>query len=403
MSTYLYYTQGIRDFQEETTTFTGERLEIHLIRRNHRCPKCRSRKLTLETLCERDVRGLPMGRLREVHLIYTLHRIYCHCCHERSIEQVPFISHPKARLSAEFERTLLELREQISIRALASYFHLRWHTVKDIEKRYLQRKFASINVSKVRAVGIDEIQVGHGQANRSFLTIVRDLESGAVIHVGDGKGIAALDGALNTLNGSKLKLVTMDMSNAYSTWFAEHFPRAQIVFDHFHVVKLMNDKLDHVRRRVTAKLDAVQQKQLKGLRFIFLKNKEDIPENAQNILRNLRGTFQELGDTYMFKEALRTIYRVAQDAYQAAIAFHRWCKLAEETLVPELKTMAKTIRDRLGGIVSYWTFGHVSNASMEGFNNKIHRLIRQAYGFRDLEYIKIKIYQLPEINTEKTI
>ena len=62
MSTYLYYTQGIRDFQEETTTFTGERLEIRLVRRNHRCPKCRSRLLTLEELCERDVRGLPMGR-----------------------------------------------------------------------------------------------------------------------------------------------------------------------------------------------------------------------------------------------------------------------------------------------------------------------------------------------------
>ena len=100
---------------------------------------------------------------------------------------------------------------------------------------------------------------------------------------------------------------------------------------------------------------------------------------------------------------VRSIYRVAQNAYQANIAFHRWCKLAEETLVLELKTMAKTIRDRLEGITSYWTFGHVSNASMEGFNNKIRWLIRQAYGFRDLEYCKPKIYQLPEINSEKAL
>ena len=77
--------------------------------------------------------------------------------------------------------------------------------------------------------------------------------------------------------------------------------------------------------------------------------------------------------------------------------------MAEETLVPELKTMAKTIRDRLDGIVSYWTFGHVSNASMEGFNNKIRWLIRQAYGFRDIEYFKLKIYLLPEINCEKAL
>ena len=60
-------------------------------------------------------------------------------------------------------------------------------------------------------------------------------------------------------------------------------------------------------------------------------------------------------DRYMFKEALRTIYRVAKNAYQANIAFHRWCREAEETLVPELKTMAKTIRERMEGITSYWT------------------------------------------------
>ena len=291
MPTYFYYTQGIYDFQEETATYSEERLEIRLKRKKHRCPKCKSKDVTLRALYERDVRGLPMGRIREVHFIYTLHQVYCHCCHQRSIEHVPFISHPKARLSNEFERTILELREQISIRALANYFHLRWHTVKEIEKRYLQHKFATIDTSKVKAVGVDEIHIGHGQANRAFLTIVRDLESGAVIHVGNGKGVSALEGALSKLNACKLQLVAMDMANAYSTWFAEHFPQAQIVFDHFHVIKLMNDKLDHVRRRVMGRLDSIQQKQLKGLRFIFLKNNEDIPENAKNILRNLRGEF----------------------------------------------------------------------------------------------------------------
>ena len=164
MPTELYYTQGISDFQVKGTHYLEERLEIRLRRRKHRCPKCKSKDITLRVLCERDVRGLPMGRLREVHFIFTLHRIYCHRCHERSIEQVPFISHPKARLSNEFERTILELREQVSIRALANYFHLRWHTVKEIEKRYLQHKFATIDTSKVQAVGVDEIHIGHGQA-----------------------------------------------------------------------------------------------------------------------------------------------------------------------------------------------------------------------------------------------
>ncbi len=105
----------------------------------------------------------------------------------------------------------------------------------------------------------------------------------------------------------------------------------------------------------------------------------------------------------MFKEALRSIYARSKTSYHARIAFHRWCRLAEETEIPELRTMAKTIRDKLDGIVSYWTFRHASNAPMEGFNTKIRWLIRQAYGFRDSEYFKLKIFQLPEISCEKGI
>jgi transposase len=81
----------------------------------------------------------------------------------------------------------------------------------------------------VRAVGIDEIPIEHGQANHSFLTIIRDLESGAVIHVGNGKGVSAFEGALSKLSASELQIVSMDVANAYSTWFAEHFSQAQIV------------------------------------------------------------------------------------------------------------------------------------------------------------------------------
>ena len=85
----------------------------------------------------------------------------------------------------------------------------------------------------------------------------------------------------------------------------------------------MNDKVDKVRRRVPAKLNIIQQKQLNVLRFSCLKNNENLPEDAKIILRNMRGEFQELGDAYMFKEALWAIYSRAQTSYHARIAFHR--------------------------------------------------------------------------------
>lgn len=104
----------------------------------------------------------------------------------------------------------------------------------------------------------------------------------------------------------------------------------------------------------------------------------------------------------MFKEALRPICMRAKNSCHAKIAFYRWIKLAEETQIPELRTMARTIRNKLDGIVSFWTFRHI-NASMEGFNNKIRWLIKRAYVFRDREYFKLKIDQLPEISCVKEL
>ena len=403
MPVNLYYTQRVRGFQQESEKYTAESATFSLRRTQHRCPRCGSTKVVATPLRRRSIRGEPLGSCREVRLEFTVHRLYCSSCKSRTMEHIPFLSHPKARISRALERTILELRPHMSLRALASYFHLRWHTIKELEKKVLRRRFARIQTAHIKAIGIDEIHVGNGKADTQYLTIIRDLKSGAVIHVGEGKGIPALSGAWQKLKKSKLKVVTMDMSNAYSRWISEHFPKASIVFDHFHVIKLMNDKLDHVRRRVVAKMDSAQQKQLKGLRFIFLKNNEDLPEDARRILKNMRGDFQDLGDAYMFKEALRSIYSRAKSSYHARAAFHRWCKLAEETGISELAIMAKTIRDKMDGIVSYWTFRHISNAGMEGFNNKIRWLIRQAYGFRDREYFKLKIYQLPEISCVKAM
>ena len=105
----------------------------------------------------------------------------------------------------------------------------------------------------------------------------------------------------------------------------------------------------------------------------------------------------------MFKESLRSIYKTASDALEARAALRRWSTLAEATGTRELVSMAKTIREKLHGIITYWTFNGLSNASTEGFNNKIRWLMRQAYGFRDYSYLKLKIFQLPSLRTQKEL
>ena len=105
----------------------------------------------------------------------------------------------------------------------------------------------------------------------------------------------------------------------------------------------------------------------------------------------------------VLKESLRGIYRNATDRYQAERIFITWCIVAENCGIPEMRTMARTIRQHSEGILAYWSKNRITSAAMEGFNNKLRWLIRQAYGYRDDEYFTLKIYDLPNLRTERDL
>ena len=185
-SQMLYNTQKIRGFQHERHEFSVGKLIWHIKRRKIQCSHCGNEQVRTEVLKRRRIRGLPSGTA-EVFFEFDVHRLYCPKCRKQKMEELHFLSHAKERMTRSLERTVLELRKHMSIQALCRYFHLRWHTVKELEKEALSRKFRRIQTTHVKAIGIDEIHVGNGKENSGFLTIVRDLESGAVIHVGDDK------------------------------------------------------------------------------------------------------------------------------------------------------------------------------------------------------------------------
>lgn len=396
MTDMLYNTQGIENFQVETYLMEEGNLIYLLTRDSFSCPCCGSKNITITKLRRRLVRGVPMGIIKVVYFEFDIHRIYCKDCKNRKLENIPFLSHPTARVTKALESEVLNMRLGADIKHTAKYFKLDWHTVKAIEKEYLKNKFDNLSFKNVKFIGIDEPHVGSGKGSEQFLTIVRDLESKAVIHVGVGKGVSALDGVYEKLKDCNIKAITMDMANAYHSWVTQYFPNADIVYDHFHLIKMMNEKLDNVRKRVTSVLDEEQRKIIKGLRFAFMRNKEDLSPDAQIVLNNMRNEFHELSEAYMFKETLRGIYREAKDEYDAGFAFGNWCNMANLTNVDELKTMARTITKRLKGLVTFWKYDGISNSHMEGFNNKLKLLSRKAFGFRDKEYFMLKIYQLPE-------
>ena len=208
MSTSLaYHTQGIVGFQHHSFQYSEGEVIQRLKRKEFRCPKCFHCSVNAHHYRTRRIQGLPYGGMK-VYFEVELHRIYCPRCRALSVEELPFLSHPKARITKALERTIIELRPEMTIHAISNYFHLDWRIVKACEKRYLKRKFRRIKLKHVKIIGIDEIAIGHTAAGKTaYWTIVRVLDSGAVLFM----WIKARTAMLSELfyfccEGQKLKL-----------------------------------------------------------------------------------------------------------------------------------------------------------------------------------------------------
>jgi transposase len=405
----IKFTQAIHGFQagKVTTSKTPERREvcIRLRREGFQCPDCGSGNVSAYKERARRIMGVPVGRCL-CALSVDVHRLRCAECGARGYERLPFLSSPAARVTRQLERTVVGLRGEMSVTAVARFYGLDWKTVKDIEKEALGRKYAKVRLKDARRIAIDEIYAfPRAEAHEKYVTVVRDLDTGAVLEVARGKGKDALKAFARRIRrfSGNITHVCMDMSNAYAAWVYRHLPEAEVVYDHFHVVKSMNDRLDRVRRRATRGMDEATRASIKGMRFLFLRNAEGLDAGGKASLETARAVCRELSDAYMLKERLRSIYALARDELDARLQLDEWCAMADGCGVDEMAGMAKTIRKHLHGILAFWRSGGASSASQEGFNNKIRWLISQAYGFRDYEYFRLKIFDLPSTNIRKAL
>lgn len=295
-----------------------------------------------------------------------------------------------------FERYVLGLSRHMTILDVANHLGVSWDVIKDIQKRYLSKKFKRPRLKHITRIAIDEISIGKGH---QYLTVVLDLKTGAVIFVGDGKGADSLTPFFKRLRYSraKIKAVAIDMSPAYIAAVLENLPKSTIVFDHFHVIKLYNDKLSELRRTLHREAEGPLQKQvLKGTRWLLLKNSQKLDEqkNEKERLEQALSLNKPLATAYYLKEDLKQVW--IQDCKADAKAILTdWIKKAQSTSIAILKKFANTLAAHAFGILNYYNYP-ISTGPLEGTNNKIKTLKRQAYGFRDMEFFKLKIYGLHE-------
>src|SRR5271157_3674630 len=296
----LYHAFGIRGYKYTRTDYQGGQVifTIHQEPETCRCSACGSRQVVSRGEVERRFRSFPIGS-RATFVILPIRRVECRQCGLVRQVKIPFAESRRSYTKA-FERYALELSKRMTIRDVAAHLGVSWDVIKEIQKRDLSRRFAKPKLKHLRAIAIDEIAVGKGHR---YLTVVMDLESGAVVFVGDGKGADALKPFWKRLrpSGARVKAVAMDMSAGYWGAVMTHLPKAKIVFDHFHVIKLFNDKLSDLRRALYREATEVMQKQvLKGTRWLLLKNPENLDEKKDEKRR--------LKEALALNEPLATAY-----------------------------------------------------------------------------------------------
>src|SRR5512144_501225 len=396
----LYHAFGIRgyhytrtDYQDGQTIFT-----IRQEPETCRCSACGSPRLNFRGRVERRFRTLPIGR-RATFVVLPIPRVECQACGVVRQVKIPFAD-PRRSYTSSFERYALELSRRMTIRDVARHLGVSWDVIKDIQKRDLSRRYAKPKLKHLRHIAIDEIAVAHGHR---YLTVVLDLESGAVVFVGDGKGAKALKPFWKRLRSSKAKIeaVAMDMAPAYREAVATHLPEATIVFDRFHVMKLFNEKLSDLRRALHREATDVMQKQvLKGTRWLLLKASENLDEerDEKKKLEEALALNRSLATAYYLKEDLRQFWEQPGKKF-ATLFLDGWIKRAEASGIKMLQQMARSLAAHRSGLLAYYDV-MITSGPMEGTNNKIKTMKRQAYGFRDKEFFKLKILAIHETKYE---
>ena len=392
----LYHGFGIRGYDYVNSKYAGGAVMFTLRPKAFelQCSACESNKVIRRGTVERKFRSLPIGR-KPVWLRLAVQRVECMACGLVRQMKIGFAD-PRRSYTKAFERYALELSRHMTIQDTAHHFGVSWDVIKDIQKRYLQKRFSRPKLKNLKEIAIDEISIGK---RHRYLTVVLDLKTGAVVFVGDGKGADALDPFWKQLKRAKSKIdaVAIDMSPAYISAIIKNLSGAKIVFDHFHVIKMFNDKLSELRRQLYHEVnDILQKKVIKGTRWLLLKNPENLDpdRNEHRRLNEALELNQPLATAYYMKEDLRQFWNQSDRKSAAAFLFG-WIERARSSGIRILIDFAKTLASHKTGLLSYYDYP-ISTGPLEGTNNKIKTMQKQAYGFRDMEFFKLKIMAIHE-------
>jgi len=329
------------------------------------------------------------------HMNFFEHQCYIHCSVPRiktKDGKVRQIDVPWARKQSGFtllfEAIAMSLIEnEMPVNKVARLLGEHPNRVWRIFNYWIELAYQKDDVTQVTELGFDETSRRKGH---SYITVAVDLEERRVIHVVKGKNAATIKEIKGYLNdkGVPAKQITqasIDLSPAFISGITEHFPQADITFDRFHVVKLLNEAMDTVRKQ-----ERKEHEQLKGHKYTFLKNK--LSDKKQSELSELITLYPTLGEAYRLKILFNDLWTMP-DKKSATGFIDQWLDEVEKSKIQPFIKFAKTVKAHLSGIINF-VETKITNAILESINNKIQMAKKRARGYRNTDNFINMIYFL---------
>ena len=294
---------------------------------------------------------------------------------------VPWAS-GRSEFTSRFERLAIALLLEMSIAGVSRRLGVSWDHIDGIMDRAVIRGLQRRQSRVVRYIGIDEKAFKKGH---KYFTIVSNLESGTVLWVGRGRKKETINAFWKELSAEQLsgiEGIAMDMWLPYFESVIAHVPNAasKIVFDKFHITSYLTKAVDQTRRRLMRD-PSVEHDDLKGTKYVWLRNPSNMDNAERRELANLRNQYATLGRAWAIKEQFAEFWRYRRES-SARSFFASWYGWVTRSQVPAIAEAAKTIKRHFANILTYLKIP-ITNAGAEGLNSKIQMIKYRARGYRN--------------------
>ena len=354
------------------------------------CPECDESLPCYDHTVERQWRHLDSCQFKTI-LHARIPRVECPT---HGVKQVALPWAEKgSRFTLMFERFAIQvLLATQNVKGAMSILRTKWDQTWSIVERAVARGQARKQELPLPHVGIDEKAFLKGQ---NYITLVYDLDGSTVEAISDGNDAEAGFAALSTLSQAQLQsiqAIAMDMSPAYVKAAKQAIPLAEtkIVHDRFHIMQMATKAVDKVRRTEHREFLKVGDDRLSQTKYVWLTSHENLSEKQQSLFDATFNLQLKTGKAWAFKEMLRDLWD-QDSATTATTYFNDWYKRVIHTKLEPMKTVARSIKERLANVVSYCTH-RITNGVAEGMNSKIMSIKRRVGGFRNRTNFKTAIF-----------